>query len=143
MYFTKGPITRFLIADWTMILNNVNKHGAMMTFSGIVRPDTVNGDMVRAMEYTNYEPLSSAVMAKIERNAKEKFDVEQVFFRHSLGRLKVGDISLWVAILSRHRKPLFEAMESVVDQIKFDVPIWKKELFESGFARWKEDKRGD
>ena len=53
---------------------------------------------------------------------------------HRIGDLKVGEPSVAVAVSSEHRKEAFEACKYGIDEIKTKVPIWKKEVSESGVA---------
>jgi len=53
---------------------------------------------------------------------------------HRLGHLEVGDISVAIAVSSGHRKEAFEAGRYAIDTLKQTVPIWKKEVWDSGEA---------
>jgi len=54
---------------------------------------------------------------------------------HRLGRLEIGESSVFIAVYSEHRAPAFEACRFLIDTLKCTVPIWKKEYFEDG-AVW-------
>ena len=56
---------------------------------------------------------------------------------HRLGVVPVGEASIAIAVSSPHRKEAFVACEYLLEQVKLSVPIWKKEVYESGDQRWK------
>jgi molybdopterin synthase catalytic subunit len=64
-----------------------------------------------------------------------KFGVRDVALVHRLGRLRVGETSVLVAVASAHRGAAFDACRWLIDTLKKTVPIWKKEQFEDG-ALW-------
>ena len=59
---------------------------------------------------------------------------------HSMGRVKVGEICLFVFVSSPHRKEVFEALQYVVEEIKAQVPVFGKEVFEDESYQWKVNK---
>ena len=60
--------------------------------------------------------------------------------KHSFGKVKTGEISLFVFVSSGHRVQAFKACEETVNLIKDEVPIWGKEIFEDESYVWKENK---
>jgi molybdopterin synthase catalytic subunit len=55
---------------------------------------------------------------------------------HRFGRHEIGDASIAVAIGSPHRAAAFDAAKMIMDRVKKDVPIWKKEFFADGTIEW-------
>lgn len=108
-------------------------HGATVTFLGTVR-DRHQGRRVLFLEYEAYEPMALHRLEAIARAAEERFGV-RVAVAHRLGRLEVGELALAVAVGAPHRGPAFDACRYVVERLKEEVPIWKKEHFEGG-AVW-------
>jgi molybdopterin synthase catalytic subunit len=90
------------------------------------------GKSVLYLEYEAYEPMALKKLSEIADEVTEKWGIEDVAIVHRIGRLEIEDVSLVVAIASPHRKEAFQACGYVVDRIKEDVPIWKKEVFEDG-----------
>jgi molybdopterin synthase catalytic subunit len=56
---------------------------------------------------------------------------------HSKGVVKIGEICLFVFVSAPHRKVVFKALEFIVEEIKVQVPIFGKELFEDDSHQWK------
>ena len=70
--------------------------------------------------------------AEIENEARRRWNIKRFVTVHRTGSLKVGDISVAVAVSAEHRKEAFEACKYSVDAIKMRAPIWKKEVSDSG-----------
>ena len=105
--------------------------GAIALFYGIVR-DNNRGRKVMHLEYDAYPEMATKVMQRIADEVKERFNIAESAIQHRTGRLEVGETSLLVAVSSAHRKEAFEACHALVDRLKEEVPIWKKEVFEGG-----------
>lgn len=105
--------------------------GGVVTFLGTVR-DHTGGKRVLYLEYEAYEEMAEKMLARIAGEVTERWDDTIVSIAHRLGRMEVGEISLVVATASPHRAEAFSACQYVVNRIKENVPIWKKEVFEGG-----------
>jgi molybdopterin synthase catalytic subunit len=108
--------------------------GAIVTFDGCVR----NQSHGRATLYLDYEAYESMALAKLREIAAElhsKFAIDRVAMAHRLGRLQIGETSVFIAVSAPHRPAAFEACRYAIDTLKRSVPIWKKEYFEDG-AVW-------
>jgi molybdopterin synthase catalytic subunit len=107
--------------------------GAIVTFDGCVR----NQSHGRRTLYLNYEAYESMALAKMREIAAEvhtKFQIGRVAIAHRLGRLEIGETSVFIAVSAPHRAAAFEACRFAIDTLKRSVPIWKKEYFEDGAA---------
>ncbi len=105
--------------------------GAIALFYGVVR-DHNRGRKVMHLEYDAYAEMATKVMQRIADEVKERFNIAETAIQHRTGRLEIGETSLPVAVSSAHRKEAFEACHALVDRLKEEVPIWKKEVFEGG-----------
>jgi molybdopterin synthase catalytic subunit len=79
--------------------------------------------------------MALSQMKALAEEAVAKFGVRDVALVHRLGRLRVGETSVLVAVASAHRGAAFDACRWLIDTLKKTVPIWKKEQFEDG-ALW-------
>jgi molybdopterin synthase catalytic subunit len=109
--------------------------GACVTFEGWVRNHN-EGKEVLWLEYEAYDQMAVAEGRKILEQALVQFDILEVLCVHRVGRLKIGDIAVWVGVSACHRKAAFAACEKIMDEIKSRVPIWKKEHYADGNADW-------
>jgi MoaE-MoaD fusion protein len=108
--------------------------GAVVVFDGIVR-DNTRGRQTLHLDYEAYEEMALKQMQALRREAVERFGVREVILLHRLGRLFVGETSVWIGVASAHRGAAFEACRWVIDTLKTTVPIWKREQFVDG-AVW-------
>ena len=109
------------------------ENGAILTFVGQVRV-TSRGRDVAYLEYDAYVPMAEKQMARISAEAAGRWAVE-VAVEHRIGRIDLGEASIAICVGSPHRAHAFEACRYVIDTIKEDVPIWKKEVCPDG-AYW-------
>ncbi len=110
--------------------------GAIVTFEGVVR-DHHEGKAVSFLEYEAYVPMSEAVLRDIAERACQRWEVEALAIHHRVGRLEIGDASVAIAVSAVHRAEAFEASRYVIDTLKQEAPIWKRETGPDG-AFWVE-----
>ncbi|MGD1078549.1 MAG: molybdenum cofactor biosynthesis protein MoaE [Candidatus Sulfotelmatobacter sp.] len=108
--------------------------GAALVFEGVVRNQT-RGRKTLYLDYEAYEEMALAQMESLADQAVHRFQVRDVAIVHRLGRLKIGETSVLIAVASAHRAAAFDACRWLIDTLKRTVPIWKKEYFEDG-AVW-------
>ena len=108
--------------------------GATVTFDGFVRNQSHNRPTLY-LEYEAYESMALAKMREIAAQIHEKYRIHRVVIVHRLGRLEIGETSVFVAVSAPHRSAAFDACRYAIDTLKRTVPIWKKEYFEDG-AVW-------
>ena len=110
--------------------------GAMVTFDGFVRNES-HGRATLYLDYEAYEPMALAEMKGIAQALHQNFAIHRVAIVHRLGRLQIGETSVFIAISAAHRAAAFDACRYAIDTLKRTVPIWKKEYFADG-AVWAE-----
>jgi molybdopterin synthase catalytic subunit len=110
--------------------------GALVVFDGFVR-NNFKGSKTLYLEYEAYEPMAYAKMREIGGEIRAKFSIRRLAIVHRLGRLEIGETSVWIAVSSAHRGAAFDACRYAIDTLKRAVPIWKKEHFAAG-AVWAE-----
>ena len=108
--------------------------GAVVTFDGCVRNQS-HGRRTLYLDYEAYESMALAKIREIGATIHEKFPIDRVAIAHRLGRLEIGETSVFIAVSAPHRPAAFEACRFAIDTLKRTVPIWKKEYFEDG-AVW-------
>jgi molybdopterin synthase catalytic subunit len=108
--------------------------GAIVTFDGCVRNQS-HGRPTLYLDYEAYEAMALAKMQEIAAEVHAKFSIDRVAIAHRLGRLEIGETSVFIAVSAPHRAAAFDACRYAIDTLKRAVPIWKKEYFEDG-AVW-------
>lgn len=105
--------------------------GGLVTFTGVVR-DHSKGKKVTRLEYEAYAPMAEKKLAEIAAEARAQWPGTEVAVVHRVGVLAPGELAVVIAVSAPHRKEAFRACEHVIDRLKEDVPIWKKEFAEDG-----------
>jgi molybdopterin synthase catalytic subunit len=108
--------------------------GAIVAFDGFVRNQS-HGRMTRYLEYEAYEPMALGKMKEIAAQIHQQYRIHRVAMAHRLGRLEIGETSVFIAVSAPHRGAAFDACRYAIDTLKKTVPIWKKEYFADG-AVW-------
>ena len=112
------------------------RNGAVVLMSGMVRNQT-GGRAVDYLTYQAYESMALSVFQDISDRCRVKFpDITELVIHHRLGKLKIGEISVLVAVGSPHRSEAFEACRYAIDTLKIDAPIWKKVFWIDGVSSW-------
>ena len=111
-------------------------NGAVVVMSGVVRNQT-DGKSVVALEYQAYEPMALQVFHQIAADIRINWSkVNRVVIHHRIGRLRIREISVLVAVGCPHRSEAFEACRYAIDTLKHNAPIWKKEHWADGSSSW-------
>src|SRR5229473_4718013 len=108
--------------------------GAVVTFDVFVRNQS-HGRPTLYLDYEAYESMALAKMREIGAQLHDKYRIHRVAMAHRLGRLEIGETSVFIAVSAPHRAAAFDACRFAIDTLKRSVPIWKKEYFEDG-AVW-------
>ena len=109
--------------------------GALAVFLGTTR-DHHDGRRVVRLAYEAYEPMAVVALERLEREARERFDIASCAIVHRLGDVPLAEPSVIVVVAAPHRAAAFEACRWAMDELKRSAPIWKKEHFEGGDAEW-------
>ena len=138
--FIEGAITSEFIGESIAKHQSKTTIGAHNIFLGQVRADEVDGNLIKAIEYTAHLEMANAKFHEIREATFEKFNLTCMHIYHSLEEVKAGEICLFVFVSSPKRKEVFKALEYVVEEIKAKVPVFGKELFEDNSHQWKVNK---
>ena len=109
--------------------------GAVLTFAGTVR-NTNLGRAVRSIDYHAYESMARKELEKLERETAGRWPGVRVRIVHRIGRLELGEASVFIAVAGAHRDESFAALRHAIDRLKEDAPVWKRELYEDGSEAW-------
>ncbi|KAG5326070.1 RAB1A protein, partial [Acromyrmex heyeri] len=113
--------------------------GAISNFIGITRDNFENKKVIK-LEYEAYESMALKEMTNICNKIRSQWDVEGIAIYHRIGEVPISKASVVIAVSSSHREQSLRAVEYAINALKASVPIWKKEVYETGEPQWKQNK---
>lgn len=130
----KGEVDINRIFDSLSRHPNYHQAGAVASFTGIVREEPVRSGRgnVSHLEYEAYVNIAVTKLQEIRQSMLTHPGIIEVSIHHIIDKLEVGEPSLFVAVLGKHRREVFAALAETVERVKREVPIWKKEFTEKG-----------
>ncbi len=131
-------LTREIIsADRLADLIRSKDSGAIATFEGTVRSERrSDGVELIALDYSAHEAMAIEQLGLLRERALERFEIKDAAIAHRLGRLALGDVSVAIAVAAGHRGATFDACRWLIETLKADVPIWKKDIWADGREEW-------
>ena len=111
------------------------KAGGVDIFIGTTRQWT-DGKETGELSYECYEGMALKEMHALIEKACDQWDVVKVCMLHRLGVVPVAEASVIIGVATPHRKDAFAACRFLIDQLKVQVPIWKKEFYTDGSTEW-------
>ncbi len=114
---------------------NLSGCGALVSFLGITREDD-GGTRVLQLEFDAWLEKLNDVLHDLANQAIERFGVLSIAMSHRVGIVKANQDIVSIHVGSAHRKPAFNACEWLIDELKQQAPLWKKEVTEEG-EEWK------
>jgi molybdopterin synthase catalytic subunit len=123
--------------DFEAVTNSVRDHraGAVVLFLGTVREFT--GDaQTTALDYEAYRSMAEHQMQLLHDRVRQQYPVIRASLVHRVGHLELGDVCVAIAVSTPHRPEAFAAGQWLIDTLKEQVPIWKKENYSDGSVDW-------
>jgi molybdopterin synthase catalytic subunit len=112
--------------------------GGIALFLGTTRRDSVGGREVIALDYEAYAEMAIAQMKRLAEESRGRWPISRIVMLHRIGRVDVGQPSVLIAVSTPHRAEAFEACRFLIDQIKMEATIWKKEIWSDQSSTWVE-----
>lgn len=116
-----------------------DRGGAVATFTGRVRAENLEDRRTTHLEYEKYEDVADRELTAIREELLARDGVIEVLFHHNTGVVEAGEDAVYVVVLAGHREEAFAACRDGIDRLKERVPIFKKEVTESG-EYWAHDR---
>jgi molybdopterin synthase catalytic subunit len=128
-------------AEVTAFTSGREDAGALVSFVGTCRAAT--GDLaVNELRIDHYPGFSEKEIARLAEETSRRFDCPDLLVVHRVGAIRPGEAIVLVAAMSTHRSDAFEVVRILMDYLKTDAPLWKKETGPQG-ARWIEPRAED
>jgi molybdopterin synthase catalytic subunit len=109
--------------------------GAVVTFDGRVRNHNA-GQAVSRLEYQAYPALAISTGQRILEEEAARHGILAAQAAHRTGPLEIGEAAVWVGVASAHRGPAFDAARAIMERLKYELPVWKKETYADGHSEW-------
>ena len=112
-------------------------YGASIIFTGTVRNINENKE-VTGMTYDSHDGLVLKSFDEIYKETGDKLKIldKAVFIEHIKGYVKIGEISIIIAIACKHRDQAYVLSRYIIEEIKKRSPIWKKEHYKNEESEW-------
>jgi len=127
MMITDKPISPELVVDKV----KTDSSGCALAYIGLIR-EYSRGKQVLSVEYQDAKGTAENRLREIASEVKQKWQVNNIAICHRIGKLKVGDINLVIAIASAHRQEAFAACQYAIDRFKQVMPTHKTETYNDG-----------
>ena len=121
----QGPLRPFPADD------DRTDEGSELVFNGRVR-SVENEKEITHLDYEQYEGMAEKELNIIAEETIKKYHIHDLFCKHRIGKVNVGEVSLHVVVWSKHRKEGLDAMTYFISELKQKVPIWKWAIYKDG-----------
>lgn len=117
--------------------SNGGRAGGVVLFEGVTRLEVhpKHGPLIR-LEYEAYVEMAVKQLRELVSRARSRWRIESLAVVHRIGPVAVGESSVLIAVTCGHRAEAFEACRWLIDALKRDVPIWKREVWADGATTW-------
>lgn len=135
-----SPIRLLALRDTPLSLDEVyaavgdDAAGGTALFVGTVR-DHDGGKSVSSLEYSAH-PTAEQELRRVAEEIAAEFPVRALAAVHRTGLLAIGDVAVITAVSCPHRAEAFAACRKLIDTLKHDVPVWKRQIFTDGATEW-------
>jgi molybdopterin synthase catalytic subunit len=123
----KGEFTLSELIDSIRAKDASYRIGALVSFVGVVRSTSLDGENVQRLELEAYEERANKVLGDICDDLKKRDDIIDVQIHHFIGRFDLGEDLVYVVVAGGHRQNLFLVLQEAVERYKHEAPVFKKE----------------
>jgi molybdopterin synthase catalytic subunit len=109
--------------------------GAVVLFLGTTR-ELTNGRRTVTLDYEAYGPMAERKLAELETEARGRWPLVECLIVHRVGRVPLAEASVAIVVSTPRRSDAFAAGQWLIDMLKQDVPIWKREHWADGTTEW-------
>jgi len=111
--------------------------GGVTTFLGTTRSEVNDaGQSLVALDYEAYRDMALKQMQDLAQRARERWPIIKLVLLHRIGRVALAEPSVLIAVSTPHRGEAFEACRFLIDTLKAEVAVWKKEIWADGSGTW-------
>jgi len=134
--YKKGEIDFSTIIESTKSHPKIKEAGSIVSFNGIVRETSKDGELVKGLSIDAYDELANKTINRICKDIKNIEGIIDIKLIHFKGEFDISEDLVFVVVASAHREEGFEALRSAVERYKREIEVWKREKFIDGSAEW-------
>jgi molybdopterin synthase catalytic subunit len=124
------------LADVTAFVSSPQA-GGVDIFLGVTRSEThADGRALVALDYEAYTAMAEQQLHDLAKRARDRWPIVKLVLLHRVGRVALGEASVIIAVSTPHRAEAFDACRWIIDTLKKEVTLWKKEIWTDGSATW-------
>ena len=127
---TEKPIS----PEWVINKARNDSSGCVVTYIGLIR-EYSQGRLVLSVKYLDSKGNARSILQEIANETRHRWQIENIAISHRIGKLRIGEINLVVAVASAHRGEGFAACQYAIDQFKQRLPTRKMEAYQDGSVR--------
>ncbi|EIM77826.1 molybdopterinconverting factor subunit [Nitritalea halalkaliphila LW7] len=135
--FQSGPIPATRVGSLVAAYEQQGGIGAHAIFLGRIRGDAKAGGRVRAIQFSTYKEMAYKEFESIAKDLSARYEIQDLTVIHSEGEVAVGQLCMVIFVAGARRDATLSAERELVERVKFDLPIWGKEVLEDGGDVWK------
>jgi molybdopterin synthase catalytic subunit len=124
------------------LLEQASGDGAIVSFTGIARPGSKNGQAVDRLVLEHHPTLTRQSLEDIAVETAQRFEVSHVRVVHRCGEVRNGEPIVFAGAAALHRRAAFEAADYLMDRLKTEAVFWKREVGDAG-SEWIEPTERD
>jgi molybdopterin synthase catalytic subunit len=111
--------------------------GGIDVFLGTTRAESrADGTLLVALDYEAYGEMALKRMKELAAEARKQWPIVRLAMLHRTGRVALAEPSVIIAVATPHRAESFATCRWLIDALKKDVPIWKREIWADREGDW-------
>ena len=111
--------------------------GGIAIFLGTTRAEaSPQGRVLVALDYEAYSEMAGPQLVDLSRRARARWPILKLALLHRTGRVALGEASVVIAVSTAHRAEAFDACRWLIDTLKAEAAIWKREVWDDGSGTW-------
>tara|TARA_B100001758_G_C18405844_1_gene612003 strand:+ start:2494 stop:2931 length:438 start_codon:yes stop_codon:yes gene_type:complete len=127
-----------VIEDYQNKNCNLDKSGGESIFIGYMRKSSEQENDIISMKLDYYPDMTEKYLINLQNNVNKKYNLHNSLIVHRVGNVYPGECLVIVACWSKHRKQCLDAVQFILEDLKYRAPLWKKESFQDGSSIWVE-----
>jgi molybdopterin synthase catalytic subunit len=128
-----------ILSDFNSKIKLPGISGAQSVFIGFMRNTNNERDDIISMLLDFYPNMTNGYLKNLSKNSIQKYKLDNVLIVHRVGDVVPGECLVIVACWSKHRKESNKAVSDILEDLKHNAPLWKKEFYSDNSFKWVEE----